>query len=116
MAAKPKKRKAGSNWESELRDAIDNGEPDALREIGKSLSALQRRLLERLTKQVAGTGVCMVDSNQTQGQDVGKNIRSRIVRAKFAAGPKAAPFSICFDSKSVGLDKHVTESACACSY
>ena len=104
----PPKRKA-SDWESELRNAIDNGEPDAVRAIESSLVELQRRAQERLIslQQKTGTGVCMVDSNQTQDQDLGYNMCSRSVEASFTAGPKAMPFSISFENEDVEGDQTI---------
>lgn len=104
----PPKRK-GSDWESELRNAIDNGEPDAVRAIETSLVELQRRAQERLIslQQKTGTGVCMVDSNQTQDQDLGYNMCSRSVEASFTAGPKSMPFSISFENEDVEGDQTI---------
>ena len=105
----PPKRKAASNWESEIRDAIDNGEPAAVRAIEKSLVKLQRRAQARLIslQQETGTGVCMVDSNQTQDQDCSYNMCSRSVEASFTAGPKAMPFSISFENEDVEGDETI---------
>ena len=49
----------------------------------------------------------MIDSNQSQDQDLGYNMCSRDVSATFTAGPKAAKFSISFSNENVEGDETI---------
>ena len=49
----------------------------------------------------------MIDSNQSQDQDLGYNMCSRAVRATFTAGPKAAKFTISFSNENVEGDETI---------
>ena len=102
-----RKRKLASNWASECRSAIEAGDLDTVRNIKKQLETLESEAQGRLIRLQPGTGVCMIDSNQSQDQDLRYNMNVRDVSATFTAGPKAAKFSISFRNENVEGDETI---------
>lgn len=103
------KRKAANSWALECRSAIEAGDASAVGQIEKQLKTLQWQAQARCIalQQVTGTGVRMVDSNQSQDQDVGYNMCSRSVDSTFTVGPKAVKFSIRFSNENVEGDETI---------
>jgi len=99
-----------SSWRDEVSAAIQNGDSGDVKEIASQLldlvSAAQRRLIS--LKANAGTGVVLVDSNQSQDQDVRRNMCSRSVSAEFTAGPNRRPFSMSFENENVDGEETIT--------
>ena len=102
-----RKRKLASSWASECRSAIEAGDLDTVRNIKKQLETLESEAKGRLIRLQPGTGVRMIDSNQSQDQDLRYNMNVRDVSATFTAGPKAAKFSISFSNENVEGDETI---------
>lgn len=72
------------------------------------MSAAQRRLIALKVK--TGTGVVLLDSNQSQGQGVLRNMCSGSVSADSTAGPNHHLFSMSFDNESEEGEETITKT------
>ena len=105
----PKKRKASASWATECAELISAGDAAAVRAVASKLDKLQRGAQARLIElqESTGCGVRLIDSNQTQDQDVSYNMCSRCVTASFTAGPNAAEFEITFECEDIEGDQTI---------
>lgn len=98
------------SWFEAASAAIQNGDAGVLEgiqvQLSDLMSAAQRRLISFKVK--TGTGVVLVDSNQSQDQDVRHNMCSRSVSADFTAGPNRHPFSMSFDNENEEGEETIT--------
>ena len=101
-----KQKTCMSDWKTAAALQIDDADEEAVCTIQADLEILTDRAKARLCeiKKTSNdfTNGCMVEmtsSNQSQDQDVGRNMASREVDASFTAGPEAAEFTISFSNE-----------------